>query len=123
LQPYTASHHRRVDILGVGVDVVTARQAVDRLVKLWDAGGAHQVVTLNPEMIMAARRDSQLREIVRQSSLVVADGIGVVWASRVMGQPVPERVAGVDLAGAMLAKAAELGRSVAFVGGEPGVAE
>src|SRR5690606_31222837 len=68
----------RVDVLGVGVDVVTAQEAVDRLVELWEKGGSHQVVTLNPEMIMAARQDPRLKDVLRQSSLVVADGIGVV---------------------------------------------
>lgn len=118
-----AASPRRVDILGVGVDVLTAREAVERLVQLWDAGGQHQVVTLNPEMIMAARGDDRLREILRQSSLVVADGIGVVWASKLLGQPLPERVAGVDLASALIAKAAEQGRTIALLGGEPGVAQ
>src|SRR5690606_30142497 len=64
----------RVDVLGVGVDVLTAQEAVDRLVELWEKGGSHQVVTLNPEMIMAARQDPRLKDILRQSSLVVADG-------------------------------------------------
>lgn len=113
----------RVDVLGVGVDVVTAQEAVERLVELWEKGGSHQVVTLNPEMIMAARQDPRLKDVLRQSSLVVADGIGVVWASRVLGQALPERVAGVDLASAAIARAAAQGRTVALVGGKPGVAE
>ena len=82
------------DILGVGVDVVTAEEAVHRIAAFWRSGGSHQVVTLNPEMIMAARRDAALRGILRECSLVVADGIGVVWASRVLGKRLPERVAG-----------------------------
>ena len=79
-RPSLPSLHR-VDILGVGVDVVTAEEAVHRIAAFWRSGGSHQVVTLNPEMIMAARRDAALRGILRECSLVVADGIGVVWAS------------------------------------------
>ena len=72
---------------------------------------------------MAARQDPRLKDVLRQSSLVVADGIGVVWASWVLGQALPERVAGVDLASAAIARAAAQGRTVALVGGKPGVAE
>lgn len=129
----------RVDILGVGVDVVTAQEAVRRITSFWAGASAsgdtgivstgfsrrtcHQVVTLNPEMIMAAQADAGLLRILRESSLVVADGIGVVWASRVIGRPLPERVAGVDLASALIGEIARQGRTIAMVGGKPGVAD
>jgi len=164
---------RRIEILGVGVDVVTADEAVRQLTSFWQEEGAsaavhagrcepsasaaheqsagrtcgrsardpgeqsvrdageqscaafktHQVVTLNPEMIMAAQHDGELRRALEESSLVVADGIGVVWASRVLRQPLPERIAGIDLAVAVLQVAAAQGRAVFFLGGEEGVAE
>lgn len=117
----------RVEILGVGVDVVTAEEAFRRITSFWKdrdgAGLCRQVVTLNPEMIMAAQRDPELRAVLEESALVVADGIGVVWASRVLGTPVPERIAGIDLASQLIAEAAHQGRSVALVGGQPGVAD
>ena len=82
-QPMNASPSpQRVDILGVGVDVVTAEEAVERMTALWHTDGSHQVVTLNPEMIMAAQSDLSLRDVLSKCTLVVADGIGVVWASR-----------------------------------------
>lgn len=144
-------HPGRVEILGIGVDVVTAKEAVERVASFWREGAAEerepgrerepdrgerrpvegaprpraarQVVTLNPEMIMAAQESAELREALATSALVVPDGIGVVWASRVLGTPLPERVAGIDLAAALLEVAAREGRKVFFLGGKPGVAE
>jgi len=137
----------RVDILGVGCDRVTAREALERILSFWDGTGAgdlsgtasprgqappgagtaeqgcFQVVTLNPEMIMAAQRDPALRDALNASALTVPDGIGVVWASRLLGDPLPERVAGIDLAEAALEAAAREGRTAFFLGAEPGVAE
>lgn len=128
----------RVDILGVGVDCLAAGEAVQRLTSWWEAGASggndgpggwhdrqrcHQVVTLNPEMLMAARRDPELRRILAGSSLVVADGIGVVWASRLLGRPLPERIAGIDLVTAAIGRAAKDGRTLYLLGGEPGIAQ
>ena len=58
----------------------------------------HQVVTANPEIVMAARADSALMEILHDASLVTCDGTGIVWASRYTARPAPERVAGYDSA-------------------------
>lgn len=115
----------RVTILGVGVDVVTADEAYRRIRSLWqgrDDEPCHQIVTLNPEMIMAAQRHPELLGVFNDSTLAVADGIGVVWASRVLGRPVPERIPGIDLASRLIAAVARDGRSLALVGGRPGVA-
>ncbi|MBO8142323.1 MAG: WecB/TagA/CpsF family glycosyltransferase [Firmicutes bacterium] len=81
------------------------------------------VVTVNPELIMHAARNPGVARAVREADLVVPDGIGVVWASRVFGRPVPERVPGVELAGALLGLAAARGFRVFLLGAEPGVAE
>ena len=61
-------------------------------------------------------RDERLREIIRSCALVNADGSSVVWASRILGQPLPERVAGIDLFVAILERAATTGHSVYFLG-------
>jgi N-acetylglucosaminyldiphosphoundecaprenol N-acetyl-beta-D-mannosaminyltransferase len=85
-------------------------------------GGCHLVATCNAEMVMIAGRDAELARILANASLVVPDGAGVVWAARHLGHPVPERVAGFDLAQALLSRAAEKGWRVFFFGGMPGIA-
>ncbi|WP_374713475.1 WecB/TagA/CpsF family glycosyltransferase [Symbiobacterium terraclitae] len=93
----------RVRILAIEVDRVTMAEAVERCLGFIDAGGAHMVVTPNAEIADAARRDPELAAIINGADLVVPDGIGVVMAARLLGDPLPERVGGADLAASLLA--------------------
>ena len=108
------------DILGVRFDGVTLSQAVDRVLDLAAAGRGGYVCTPNPEIVWASRKDAALRAALAGADLTLPDGTGVVWASRVLGAPLPERVAGYDLLLALLERAP--GR-VYYLGGKPGVAE
>jgi N-acetylglucosaminyldiphosphoundecaprenol N-acetyl-beta-D-mannosaminyltransferase len=84
--------------------------------------GCRLLVTLNPEIVVQAQRNTALQAALAQAELMVADGVGVVWAARRSGTPLPERVPGVDLVSALLAGGgARL--SVYFLGAKPGVAE
>ncbi len=119
---------QRVRVLGCPVDVVDMEAAVDRLLALVAAHRAGEtapgvVVTLNPEMVIRARRDRGFAQILSGAALVVPDGIGVVNALRRRGHTGAVRVPGVDLLDAYLEKAAEAGHRVALVGAPPGVAE
>ncbi|HWQ61013.1 MAG TPA: WecB/TagA/CpsF family glycosyltransferase [Negativicutes bacterium] len=112
----------RYDILGVAIDAVTLAEAEQTAAGFVAAGGPHLVATANAEMVMAAGQDAELARILAAADLVVPDGAGVVWAARRLGHPVPERVAGIDLAQALLARAAAAGWRVYFFGGAPGIA-
>ncbi len=112
----------RVDVLGVHIDAVTLAEAVSTVEGFIAEGGPHLVATANAEMVMTAGRDADLAGVLANAALVVPDGAGVVWAARHLGHPVPERVAGFDLAQALLARAAEMGWRVFFFGGVPGIA-
>lgn len=114
--------HRR-QVLGVGFDPVTMGQALDRLEEFVESGKPHLVVTANPEMVMKAKHDPLLSEILQRADLVVADGIGVVWAASRLGQGVPERIPGIELAEGLLARAATKNWRVFLLGSEKGVAE
>ncbi len=113
----------RVEILGVGVDRVDAAEALARVQALIRAGRPAQVVTANAELVMHARRDPELAEVVRQAALVVPDGIGLIWAAGLLGDPLPERVPGIELAERLVAESGSAGYSVYFLGAAPGVAE
>ncbi len=112
----------RIGILGIGFDAVTSAQAVERIVAIAAEGGPHHVITANVEMVILARRTPDVRDILAQAALVVADGVGVVWGSRQLGTPLPARVPGIDLAGRICEEASRLGWGVYLVGGAPGVA-
>jgi N-acetylglucosaminyldiphosphoundecaprenol N-acetyl-beta-D-mannosaminyltransferase len=117
-------------LLGVPVDDVTTSEALAFLADAIERSRAHQqapthcaqVVTLNPEMLMAARHDAALREAIQTAALVVADGIGIVLAARLLGVRLRERVTGVDLLEAFAGLAAERGYRIFLLGAPPGVA-
>lgn len=75
------------------------------------------------DILRLARTDAEARGHVASATLVVADGKPLIWASRIEGDPLPERVAGSDLIWSISAALAESGRSIHLLGGEPGAAE
>lgn len=113
----------RVEVLGVPFDRVTLAGAADRVEGFMAGGRPSLVVTPNPEVVMAARGNPTLMEALRGAALAVADGVGIVWAARRVGLPVPERVTGADLLTVLLERCARGGYRVFFLGARPGVAE
>lgn len=107
-----------VNILGVRVDKLTMKEAICKAESFFD-GGVHTVFTPNPEIILECKKDEQLREIINSSDMNLPDGIGVVIASKILGQPVTERVAGFDFVCEIL----KTGKSYYFLGSRPGVAK
>lgn len=113
----------RVSVLDVMIDMVTMKEAVAMIEDFIVQRQPRLVATANAEMVMNANEDAELKEILAAADLVVPDGAGVVWAARHQGHPMQERVAGYDLAQALLAQAAVKGYKVYFFGGAPGIAE
>jgi N-acetylglucosaminyldiphosphoundecaprenol N-acetyl-beta-D-mannosaminyltransferase len=110
-------------ILGVPVDAVTFDEAVRRVEAMVEEGRPGLVLAVNPEKVLAARRDPELLALLEQAALRIPDGIGIVWASRRRGGRVRNRVTGVDLFAALVARAAARGWPVFLLGAAPGVAE
>ena len=111
-----------VTVLDIPIAAITMEEAVAAVEDFITAKKPHLIATANAEMIMMAQQDSELASILKQAGLVVPDGAGVVWASRYLGHPVPERVAGYDLSQQLLQKAAQKGYRVYFFGAAPGIA-
>jgi len=111
-----------VYILGCRVDRVDSDAAAAQIGELVRRGAAAQVVTLGAEMANLAYADRSYRDVINAADLVVPDTIGIVLASRLLGAPVPERVAGVDLLERACADAAASGWGVFFLGSAPDVA-
>lgn len=116
----------QANILGVRVDSMTMDQAVTTVESMISEKDLHQhmhlVATANAEMVMLANEDDELAMILAAAHLVVPDGAGVVWAAGQLGHPVPERVAGFDLAQRLFAVSAKKGYRIYFLGGAPGIA-
>jgi N-acetylglucosaminyldiphosphoundecaprenol N-acetyl-beta-D-mannosaminyltransferase len=115
--------HNQVGILGAYVDSVTLDEALQRAHEFVMSGTPHQVVTVNVDFIRLAQENLEFRAIINRSDLAIADGMPLVWASKLSGERLPERVTGVELVEQCCALAAREGYSVFLLGGEDGVAE
>jgi N-acetylglucosaminyldiphosphoundecaprenol N-acetyl-beta-D-mannosaminyltransferase len=118
----------RLMILGVRADRIDMAGALARIEALIEqhahsAGPVHQIITVNPEFVWSARKDHAFRDTINQAALVVADGMGIIWASRILRAPFPERVAGSDLLPLLAARCAARGYRLFLLGAAPGVAE
>lgn len=109
--------------MGVCFDAVTLTQAVDRAMEQTRTGKKGYVVTPNPEIVYQAMEDAAFCETVNRASLVLADGIGVIYASKILGEWLPGRVAGIDFAAQICHRMAQEKMRLFLLGAKPGVAE
>jgi N-acetylglucosaminyldiphosphoundecaprenol N-acetyl-beta-D-mannosaminyltransferase len=114
---------RRVVILGVAIDDVLMDEAIAAVARFIDEGGPHQIVTVNPEFVMEARRNRAFRRVLAAADLATPDGFGIILAARWRGTPLRGRVTGIDLTERIAAEAARRGWSLFLLGAAPGVAE
>ena len=113
----------RIGIKGVGFDAFTPEEALERAADLAFDPGCRYVVTPNPEIVWLAGKQPQLKQALNGADLVVPDGIGIVYAARILGTPLPARVPGIELAAGLLRRMADTGEPVYLLGAKPGVAE
>jgi N-acetylglucosaminyldiphosphoundecaprenol N-acetyl-beta-D-mannosaminyltransferase len=112
-----------VQLRGMEIHSVSLQQAVDHLIQCSLRGVGGWIVTPNLDILRRHVRSISFRNLVATSTLNVADGMPLVWISRLLGQPLPERVNGTDLMVDVCEASAKAGRSVFFLGGNHGVAE
>lgn len=113
----------RVDILGVAFDNVTMEEAVARAQELMEEDAPHLVVTPNAEIVQQARADAEFSALIAGADLVIPDGVGVIYASKILGRPLKGRVPGVDFAANLMAQMAQSGQRLFLLGAKPGVAD
>ncbi len=87
----------KIDLLGFPIDVLTMKDTLELIFSSIDAGRQIQHVVVNAAKIVNAKKDAELRKSILNCDIINADGQAVVWASRILGKPLPERVAGIDL--------------------------
>lgn len=113
----------KINILGVHFDNITLPQAIDRGLTMVRGAGFHYVVTPNPEFIMDAQKNEKFQRVLNDASLVIPDGIGVLYAAKILGTPLCSRVPGIDFATGLMARMNETGGGRIFLlGAKPGVA-
>lgn len=112
----------QVRVLGVRVDCLDMRAALERVEQLVGAGGHHLIATVNPEFIMRANREHEFARVLESADLCLADGTGVVWAARRQGCSMSGPVPGVDLIPPLAAMCGRRGFRLFLLGSAPGVA-
>ncbi len=108
--------HSAVAVLGVPFHNVTMDETVEVIDEMIQQGGFHQVATANVDFLMHAIRDRHLQEILCNCDLVIPDGMPIVWAARMLGTSLKQRVCGVDLVPRLAALSAERGYSIYLLG-------
>lgn len=106
-----------VAVLGVPFDPVTISETLEIIGRMVASRRPHQIVTANVDFLVQAREDVELRRILLDAHLVLCDGTPVRWASKLLGNPLPERVAGADLVPRLIRIAAEKKLRLFFLGG------
>lgn len=110
----------RAELRGIPFDLMTEEEAIDAIIDNAGRGRGGRVVTPNVDILRRASRDDRLKELVSSADLVLADGMPVVWALRIRGERVPERVTGSALGPRLAETSIEKGLPLYLIGGNPG---
>jgi N-acetylglucosaminyldiphosphoundecaprenol N-acetyl-beta-D-mannosaminyltransferase len=109
----------RVELDGTGIDRITEAEVVAVVRDALAHGRGGRIVTPNVDVLRQARSDPGVRRLLNEADLIVADGMPLVWASRLGGRPLPERVAGSSLIWSLSAGLGRDRRSIYVIGGRP----
>jgi N-acetylglucosaminyldiphosphoundecaprenol N-acetyl-beta-D-mannosaminyltransferase len=109
----------RVDLDGTGIDRITEAEVVAVVREALSVGRGGRIVTPHVDILRRAQTDAEAREHLDDADLIVADGMPLIWASRLGGTPLPERVAGSSLIWSLSAGLARDKRSIFVIGGAP----
>jgi N-acetylglucosaminyldiphosphoundecaprenol N-acetyl-beta-D-mannosaminyltransferase len=113
----------RIRMMGCAIDNLTMEETLQTIEGFIRSGRPHQHVVVNVDKIVKAQKDEALRMIINDCALINVDGMPVVWASRLLGTPLKERVAGVDLFESLMARAANNSWRVYLLGARREVVE
>ncbi len=113
----------KTDILCVPFDNITRGEAVERAMSMIQAHSGGYVVTPNPEIVLQCRENPALLAAVTEAELVLADGVGIQYGTKILGTPMEERIPGIDFASDVMARLGQQGGSIYLLGAKPGVAD
>lgn len=115
--------NRRIEIEGVRIDAIDESQVIDLIFEALAAGRGGNIATVNTDLLRLSRADDRFRCALESADLRVADGMPLVWMSRLMRAGLPARVTGADLIWSLSERAAREGRSLFLLGAPEGVAD
>ena len=112
-----------VSILDIDIDNITMDIAVEKIIQFLQEDRNHIVCTPNAEIMMKSYRDEELKKILKNADILIADGAGVVLASKILKTPLKERIAGYDLVQNILKLKLDRKIRVFLLGGAPNIAK
>lgn len=113
----------RINLFSLPVDAIMIEEALARIVRFLHEDCQRHVVTLNPEIILAAQKNPELKRAIQEADLVVPDGIGLVLAGRIVGRSIPERVTGIEVLERLAGLLELFQMRLVVIGGKEGAAE
>ena len=113
----------RIDVLGIEFDNVTKKEAVNEAMELISRRDGSYIVTPNPEIVWSCLSDEALRQAVSGASMILPDGIGIIYGAKILGTPLREQVPGIDFVMELLREMAVSGKNVFLLGSKPGIAD
>ncbi len=122
-RPISTSGLPTIKLHGIELNAITETRCVEHVLDELDGGNGGVLVTPNLDHLRRCARDLTFNALLDEASIVVADGMPLVWASRIQRTPLPERIAGSDLISSLSAGAAARDHSIFLLGGAPGTAE
>jgi N-acetylglucosaminyldiphosphoundecaprenol N-acetyl-beta-D-mannosaminyltransferase len=125
LSPYTITGGTRnsADIMGVQIDCTHRDRVLAQIEDFVQSGLPHQIVTVNVDFLNIVHRDPSFVHVLNEAAVSVPDGMPLVWISRLVGKPLPERITGTDLIYSCAELAAQRGYRIFLLGAAPGVAD
>jgi len=113
----------QIKILGIPVDRVSMSEALAQIKEFLNGSKFNLVITADASGIVQAQDDPEYKQLFFEASLITPDGAGILWAAKLAGTPLKERVSGVDLVSKLCELSAQTGASIYFLGAAPGVAK
>ncbi len=108
----------KINILGVYIDSITKEKLYEKIEDLLNSKDNIKIFTPNPQILMRAQKNENIKNILNSATISIPDGTGVIWGSKILRTPLPERLAGIDIAEYILTLAAKKNLSVFLLGGQ-----
>ena len=105
-----------VDIFGCNVAAINMKETITEVEKIIENRQLTQHVVINASKVVLMNENEEIKKIVQDCPIINADGQSIVWASKFLGRPLPERVAGIDLMDELIKLSSEKGYSIYFFG-------
>lgn len=113
---------KKITVLGIDIDKVDMKEATNRCISAIENNKKFFVVTPNAEIVVNAGENKALFDVIKKADMVVPDGMGIVMASKILSNPLNERVTGIDLMESLLKYCNENNKSIFLLGAKDGIA-